>query len=213
MPADTDAKKGTSTSLHTEQKDKRDLPKSVTINLTGKPKESNTTLFYKWTIQIGRIVIVLTELIALSALGYRFIIDRQIADLNDQIDRQVLFIKNLEQKEQQFRSLQDKLATIKTIKSDTDAKVNVMNIVLDAANQGIFTTSNLSVSKNVISISGSTSSVFSLNSFIEGLKSNEYITTISLDEITSGETGILFKLNITLQGVPKEMDDTNQAQS
>lgn len=212
MPADSDAKKSASpSSLQTNKNIKDNQVKPITINLTGKPKESNSTLFYKWTIQIGRIVIVLTELIALSALFYRFIIDRQIADLNDQIDRQILFVKNLEQKELQFRALQDKLATIKVIKDDTDAKINVMNIVLDAANQGVFSTNSIAVNKNIISVSGQTSSVFSLNSFVESLKTNEYITTIGIDEITSGESGILFTLNITLAGIPKEMEDATQA--
>ncbi|HRN96572.1 MAG TPA: hypothetical protein PLD54_03950 [Candidatus Levybacteria bacterium] len=204
MPADSDAKKSAS-SL---QKDKpKDGPvKSTAINLSGKPKESNSTLFYKWTIQIGRIVIVLTELVALSALGYRFIIDRQIADLNDQIDRQILFIQSQEQKEQEFRGLQNKLSIIKTIKKDTDAKINVMNTVLDAANEGIFTTDNIAVNKNIISLSGATSSVFSLNGFIENLKTNEFVKAISIAEITSGDTGILFKLNITLADSPAEME-------
>ncbi len=206
MPAESEDKN----SFKPLQEDSKSIPvKPTSINLSGKPKESNTTLFYKWTLQIGRIVIVLTELIALSALGYRFIIDRQIADLNDQIQRQIVFVRSEEQNEKRFRSIQDKLAVIKSIKNDTDAKVQIMNTLLNSANEGVFTTDSIAVNKNVISLNGMTSSVFSLNNFVESLKTNNFIKSINIAEITSGDAGIIFKLNITLAAVPEEMTDTS----
>jgi Tfp pilus assembly protein PilN len=207
MPADSSSKKSIAQSpLHHDRQGKEEPSKPVTINLSGKPKESNSTVFYKWTVQIGRIVIVLTELIALSALFYRFIIDRQIADLNDQIDTQIIFIRSQEQKEQQFRALQDKLTMIKTVKEDTDAKIMVMNLVLDATNNGVFTANNIAVNKNIISVGGVTSSIFSLNNFTDSLEKNDFVTSISIDEITSTDTGILFKLNISLTEASEETD-------
>lgn len=210
MPADSQAQQNDSS--HTSPHG--GLPpgerKNISINLSGKPKESTGSIFYKWAINIGRIVIVLTELVALSALFYRFVIDRQIADINDQISTQVLLIRSNEQKEKQFRGVQDKLSMIKVIKEDTDAKINVMNKVLDTSNSGIFSTNNLSVNKNIISLNGVASSIFSIDTFVEELKTNEYVTSISLDEITSTDTGILFKLQITLVGLPE--DDTQNQQ-
>jgi hypothetical protein len=203
MLADFGAQKGNS-SQPEQQKDTSITPTS--INLSGKPRESTSSVFYKWIIQIGRIVIVLTELVALSALFYRFVIDRQIADLNDQIDRQINFIRSQEQREDQFRSLQNRLELINSIKNDTDAKIQVMNLILTSAENEIFNTDALSVNKNLISVSGSTSSVFSLNSFIETLKTNKYITSISINEITSGGAGIMFKLEVALAETPKEME-------
>lgn len=204
MPVDFGGQKSTSS--------QSEKPTSVTtptsINLSGKPRESTSSVFYKWTIQVGRVVIVLTELVALSALFYRFVIDRQIADLNDQIDRQVNFIKSQEQRENQFRSLQNRLAVIESIKLDTDAKIQVMNIVLNSAQEGVFTTNSLAVNKNLVSVSGATSSIFALNNFVDTLKDNEYIRSISINEITSGGAGILFKMDIALAEIPKEMEGT-----
>jgi hypothetical protein len=202
MPADFSAQK----SVSSQPEQPKMIPTS--INLSGKPKESTSSLFYKWTIHVGRIVIVLTELVALSALFYRFIIDRQIADLNDQIDRQVNFIQSQSQRENQFRSLQNRLFVIKSVKEDTEGKIQVMNLILESAREGIFSTDTLAVNKNLISVNGATSSVFALNSFVETLKTNKHITAISINEITSGGAGILFKLDITLEEIPEEMGET-----
>ena len=59
--------------------------KEVKINLIAQPKELIEKIFSEWAVNFGRIIIVLTELIALSALGYRFYIDRQIIDLHQKI--------------------------------------------------------------------------------------------------------------------------------
>lgn len=198
MPADSYAQKDSSFSSSSPRGTNSNEKKNISINLSGKPKQSTGSVFYKWAIQTGRIIIVLTELIALSALFYRFVIDRQITDINDQIATQVLLIRSNEEKEQQFRAVQNKLSTIKTIKQDTDAKIEVMNKVLDTANSGIFSASNLTVNKNTISLNGVASSIFAINSFVEELKTNEYVTSMSINEITSTDTGILFTLQITL---------------
>jgi hypothetical protein len=204
MPADTSA---TAESHHRGPEDIKTNPSksSISINLTGKPKESNSSMFYKWTIHIGRIVIVLTELVALSALGYRFVIDRQITDLNDQIEKQVLFIRNLQEREDTFRAVQNKIETITTIKEATDAKVSVMNKVLGAANTNVFSTNGLNVQKNIISVDGTTSSVFALNNFIENIKQDQNIQTITIEDITSTDAGVLFKMTILLRdSMPEE---------
>lgn len=204
MPADLHAQKESSSNSSPSRGSVRDEKKNISINLSGKPKESTGSVFYKWAIQTGRIVIVLTELIALSALFYRFVIDRQIADINDQIATQVLLIRSNEQKEQQFRAVQDKLSMINVIKQDTDAKITVMNKVLEASNNGVFSSNNLTVNKNIISLNGVASAIFSINAFVEELKTDEHVSSISINEITSTDTGILFTLQITLTELADE---------
>src|SRR5690606_7255509 len=110
--------------------------------------------------------------------------------------------------ENQFRAVQDKLSMIQTIKLDTDAKIDVMNKVLDTTNRGIFSANNLNVNKNIISLNGVASSIFSIHNFVEDLKANDYVTSISIDEITSTDAGILFKLNITLAELTEETENS-----
>lgn len=180
--------------------------KKITINLNGREKTSSATIFYKWTIQIGRVVIVLTELIALGALGYRFFIDRQIADMNDKINAEVYLIKNQEAQETQFRVLQDKLKAVKLVSQDTKGKVDIMNEILDAEKEGVFSIDTMTVNQHTVAINGSSSSIFALNNFTENLKKNTNVLNIDIEDITSTENGLLFKLSINLVTVSDELD-------
>lgn len=210
MPAESGKKNSSPLRIIPQGKKDQSEKKSISINLSGKPKDSTTSVFYKWAIQTGRVIIIITELVALSALFYRFVIDRQIADLNDQIDRQILYIRNQEASENEFRATQEKLATIKQIKSDTDAKIEIMNKILNTANTGVFSTNNLNVNKNIISLDGLSSAIFPINNFVEELKTHPYITSISIDEITSSDAGVLFKLQIKLVNLPDENERATQ---
>ena len=75
-----------------------------------------------------------------------------------------------------------------------------MNNILDAINKGEFSSTNLSVNENTIDINGVSVSIFSLNNFIENLKANTNINSISLDDISSNNQGVKFRLTIELKG-------------
>lgn len=171
----------------------------IRINLSSRQKESVTGALLAWAINIGRIIIVGTELIALGALLYRFTIDRKIIDLHDQIKREELFVKSQANKEQQYRSIQARLANIKQTENETQSKITIMNGILKTLAGGSFSTTNFVINQNIISLSGNAFSVFPVNSLIDDIKQNPNVVSISLDELTSSDTGIQFKLNIELK--------------
>lgn len=175
----------------------------VNINLIGKPKESLTDDILKWAINAGKIIIIVTELVALSALAYRFTMDRKIIDLHDQIKKADLFVKAQAAKEADYRSIQNRLTDIALTEKDTETKVAIINDILSAISQGTFASTNLTVSQESISINGVAYSIFPINNFIEALKTNPNVTSISLDEVTSTNEGIQFKLIIELKQRPK----------
>jgi len=183
----------------------------VSINLIGKSKQSFRGDFFKWSVSVGRIIIIVTELIALGALIYRFTIDRKIIDLHDQIEKAEIFVKSQEAKEADYRSIQTRLENIKTTEEETDNKISLMRDILLSISQGNFTSTNLTVDQNRISINGVAFSIFPLNNFIENLKQNENIISISLDEITSISEGIQFKLNVELEDKKELEEKKNQS--
>ena len=168
----------------------------IQINLSSKPKETRSSLFLKWAVTSGKIVIVITELMALAALGYRFTIDSKIVDLHDQIKRERVFVDLQKQKEEEYRSLQTRIASIKKIDSETKEKVSIMNTVLTTIADGRFTSTNLAVNQNSITLSGTSLSIFSIDNFVEEMKKNSSIISISIDELSSVDDGIRFKINI-----------------
>jgi len=171
----------------------------IRIDLSGKPKQSLTGDFLKWTINGGRIIIVTTELIALGALLYRFNIDRKIIDLHDQIKKADLFVKSQQAKESNYRSIQERLVNIKETENQTSTKFEIITGILNDISTGEFTSTNLAVSSNVITVNGTSFSVFSVNNFIEDLKQNPNVASISIDEVTSSINGVKFRINIELK--------------
>ena len=171
----------------------------VKINLSGKQEGSFKDDLLKWAVNAGRVIIVLTELIAVGALLYRFSLDRKIIDLHDEIKKASLFVEAQRTKENEYRSLQERLSNVKTIDEQTKNKVDIMNNILKLISSGAFSSTNLSVNEKTIAISGVAFSVFPINNFIEELKKNPNITSISLDSISSTNLGVQFKLTIELK--------------
>ena len=174
-------------------------PRHVKINLIGSPKENLVSDFLKWAISIGRIIIVVTELVALGALFYRFTLDRKIIDLHDQIKTADTFVKAQAAKETDYRSIQTRLANIKLIKAQTDRKLALLNQILEAISTGSFSGTNLTIDNNIINVDGLAFSIYPINEFIETMKRNQSITSISLDDVSSTTQGVQFKMSLELK--------------
>ncbi len=186
---------------------KRSAPK-ININLSSHGKATVGKVVYGWTIDAGRAIIVGIELIALAALGYRFVIDRQIVDLHDQIKVQEAYIAAQADDEKIYRSIQERLKNIKLTNEETSAKVAVMNEILSAIESGTFFSTTLSISGKTIIVDGSTFSIYTLTDFLEGMKSYPSIAAITIDEINTADDGVRFKSRIEI----KEMAPVVQQQ-
>lgn len=170
----------------------------IRINLTLRARKTLQNAFFKWATQAGKLIIIMTELIALSALGYRFFIDRQIIDLNDEIKQEISFIEVQKEREAEFRSIQSRLSYIKSIDDKNQIRFQTISKVNDAISRGVFTTDNLVINEKRIEFEGSSLSIFSIYNFIEDLKNDPNILAISLDEVVSTSQGIRFSLSIDL---------------
>jgi len=179
---------------------------NVNINLIGKPKVSFSQDFLKWTFNIGRIVIVMTEIVALGALAYRFYIDRKIIDLHDQIKRQEIFVETQAEKEIRYRNIQTRLASIKNTEENTNIKIDIMNQIFGMVDLGNFSSTSLTIDLNSIRFDGVAFSIFPINTFIDELKKNPNVSSISLDDVSSTSTGVQFKINIEI----KEKKEINE---
>lgn len=174
----------------------------ITINLSTKGKPKVSDVVYKWMIDAGRGIIVLIELVALGALAYRFVIDKQIVDLRDEIKQQETYVQRQTKNEELYRGIQSRLANIKQTTEDTASKVAIMNVILKDIKTGIFSSANLVVNRNSIGLTGDTFTIFTLNSFIETIKLYPDILSINIDEINTGDQGLKFKLTIRLKEIP-----------
>lgn len=170
----------------------------IKINLSIR-RESFAKVFLKWSVQTGRVIIILTELIAVSALFYRFIIDRQIIDLHDQIRNELIIVRAQEQKELEYRKIQKKLASVKSITEDTKAKIQTQNSIAPEISKEGISVNQFNLVNNEITLDGRSSSIYNFNEFITNLKKTDYISSIFIRHISGSKQGIDFNITITLK--------------
>lgn len=182
----------------------------IKINLGSSGKQTVGKVVYGWTIDAGRAIIVGIELIALLALGYRFIIDRQIVDLHKQIETEEKYIAATALDEKNYQSIHDRLKNIKAIDQETSAKIQIMNRLLEAISNGTFFSTNLNITNRSISMDGNTFSVLTLTEFLESLKGLPSVASISIDEVGTTGEGIRFKTRINIKDLTQGVLDAQK---
>ena len=168
------------------------------INLLKSRKKDIANTVINWSLTIGRLMVIVIELVALSAFLYRFSLDRQIIDLNSTIKQQEAVVELLRNNEIQYRNLQERLSLASDFSAMGMPKVKIFQDIANMSPQDIVI-NTLSVFENKITINVSTQTTSSLNTFTNSLKSYPQITKLNLDSINvkkgSGLT-ITFTANI-----------------
>lgn len=171
----------------------------ISINLSSSKKVSVGNAFYKWAFQAGRAIVVLIELVALGALGYRFMVDGQIVDLYDEISKEASLVQFQAEDERIFRGIQERLENIAIINEETDNKVNITNDIISSINAGEFIETGLTINNNIISVSGNALSVNTVENFTNKAREYPQVSSILIDEINTSSSGIKFRLRIILK--------------
>lgn len=84
--------------------------------------ENNNTLLartLRWATTVGRVVIIFTELIVISAFLSRFWLDRKNSDLSEVIRQQKAILESTQDFEQEYNLLAQRLKTIKNFYAST----------------------------------------------------------------------------------------------
>src|SRR5215469_2384590 len=99
--------------------------KNTTINLLPQENANILNQILDWALTIGRLLVILTEMVALGTFVYRFSLDMQIVDLHDKIKAESFIVANFQDAETTFLDIQDRLATIKQYNSVGNATTGV----------------------------------------------------------------------------------------
>src|SRR6185437_6475262 len=153
--------------------------KLQTINLLPNHDNGFLTQFFNWALTIGRLLIILTEMVALSTFIYRFSLDMQIVDLHDKIKAESFIVANFKDAEATFRDVQDRLATIKRYTS-VGSKTTGIFIDIAKMGQGKVTFKDLNVTTQTakIEVLGPSASV--LSQFVDALKNYPTVSSVSI---------------------------------
>jgi hypothetical protein len=167
------------------------MPKREGINLLNTVKSSFFDRFIDWTLTIGRIVVILTELIALGAFLYRFSLDQQLIDLHSKIKQEQAVVGYLKDSEATYRNLQSRLTVASNYSKIGSAKVKVFKDIVSFAPPGLIF-NEFSLTNEHLKIASQVYSVSALSSFIDSVKKYNNVQKILIDKIqNTAETGII----------------------
>lgn len=152
------------------------------INLFKSRKGSFFDRFMKWALTVGRIVVILTEAIALSAFLYRFVLDQQLIDIHGRIKQKQAFVNYLKSNEDTFRNLQERLSITSEITNRGKQTITLFSDIVNFPSSDI-SFNNVFLSENQIKIDANVQSVSTLTNFITSLRENPKIQSVSLDKI------------------------------
>lgn len=171
--------------------------KPHSINLLKNKDVDFLNEFIKWTLTIGRLVVIITELIALSAFIYRFSLDRRLIDLRSEIKQKQTIVAAQKTNEAKYRDLQDRITLASNFSNLSLERHKILTDILNLTPQGI-TLNNLVFAKDSINIDANVRMVSSLSLFINSLKKYPSIETISIDNIENKPQTNFIAVGITV---------------
>lgn len=169
--------------------------KGISINLVGE-NLSFVDRFIAWALTIGRVVVIITELIALTAFLYRFSLDRQLIDLHSKIKQEQAVVDYLKDYEQTFRDIQNRLSLSYNFGNFANSRIKLLSDVVSFAPPGlIFNT--LALQEDRIRVSITASSVAATSDFINHLKTYPQITSVIIEKIEDRTSSASINVDIT----------------
>ncbi|MFA5932709.1 MAG: PilN domain-containing protein [Microgenomates group bacterium] len=158
----------------------------------------------KWALSSGRFIVIFVEIITISAFVYRYKLDGDLADLQDQIKTQAAYITNLKSDEQLIRNAQfqiSSLSKLKSEKADFISPLESFNTIIPKSMRitNITFDRNLAYPKSSFSITGQSPSNLELSVFIKSLQQNHSFSDVNLTNI-SFETQTNFTITGNLTG-------------
>lgn len=157
------------------------------INLVKNREIPLVDKFLNWALTIGRLIVIITEVVAVTAFVYRFSLDEKLVELHSAIKQKQNIISVLKSDENKYRNLQDRIAIATTFSAKgTKTNQTIADIVNLIPSQ--VRISNLVLNKDRVSINADVTSVSSLANFIDPLKSYKGIKSISIDNVENKPT-------------------------
>lgn len=180
--------------------------KKLTINLVPQDPflESPLGRFMQWGMGAGRYIVIFTEIIVILSFAARFTLDRQITDLNSELNSQIRYIEGYQELESQVRLIQAQTAEIKKQRDS-----NNMLLVFEELSTLIpldVSFSRMSISRGTLSAEGKALSQQAFSTLINNMQLSNLFHNIRIGKIeSSGESTseVTFTLTASTQQAPK----------
>lgn len=165
------------------------------INLVGE-NVNFVDRFITWAISIGRVVVILTEVIALLAFLYRFSLDRQLIDLHSKIKQEQAVVSYLKNDEDNFRNIQNRIGLAGKFGNIAKNYVKTFGDIISFAPSGL-TFNTVSVQEDRARLNFNTNSVSSLSEFVKTLRNYSKVASVVVEKIENKPSSATIIVSLT----------------
>jgi len=156
--------------------------KQRNINLLPNKGDNVVNQFLSWALNIGRLLVIITETLALSVFIYRFSIDMRLVDLHDRIENASAIVASFKTGEDTFRDLHARLTTARDYEDKSGETLNILKDIVSMG-KGKITFKSLTVNTDGVDIQVQASSVGLLSKFTTDLKNYPKILNLSVNKV------------------------------
>lgn len=167
---------------------------SNSINLL-RPRSVLIDQIVNWALNIGRLLVIVTEIVAFSMFVYRFALDRQILDLKDKIEQERQIVNVFKEREDTFRQLQTKLDLTGNLITGQQKQQNVLKTITTTVPSDS-SLSSVSVASDSANILIGSPNISSLRNYVEALKKDKQFESVTISLVDSNPSKATISLGI-----------------
>jgi len=163
-------------------------PPKTTIEFIPQEEWERTSFgkFLKWLLNIGRWIVIVTEMIVIIAFLSRFKLDRDLTNLNETVKQKQAIVKASADFEKDFRFLQKRLSTIEGLGKNQLEADKILEIFSGVTPAGI-QLSNFSLRGEKINLTAAADSETTFAVFLQNLKQESKLASLALDKVIVSE--------------------------
>lgn len=150
-----------------------------------------------WLLTSFRYIVIVTEIIVMTAFLSRFWLDARVADLNETIDQRKALIGSYSEFENEFRSVQKKVGIILGISSEQPPS-DVISTLTGFLPEGV-SLSSISQTGNEIRLQARTTSEISISQFVSNLTNTNKFEEVILTQLDSADNSGFLIFDLTLK--------------
>lgn len=173
--------------------------KSINLLTAAIEPQGQWDRIYSWTVNTAKYIIIITEMVVIVAIGYRFVLDGKIAALDAQIKVQNQIRQDRIEDETKMRSLLTSIDSVEKMGASKYSLSSYYDQIQILIPNGVTVTS-FSIDVQGSSISGQVSSYDSLLQLEENLKEKTSILkNVQVSTNQSGDSSINFTISFNLK--------------
>lgn len=165
----------------------------------------------KWTVSIGRYIVIFTQLVVIISFLTRFVLDRQVTDLNSAISQQKMAIESYGDLEKRFLFVQAQMTDIKQLQQEANL-VEIFPLLNETIPSNVIL-DELTIKPSEVVFSGIALSQTAFDILVRNVQLSPHFEEVSIGSIESrGEDlpGLMFDMQAKIVANNKSKESTDK---